>query len=164
MIVAFPAFLDSCTLVPINLTDVLLRRADAGTFRPLWSAHILDEVRRNFPKIGVAPERADRRIEMMRASFPDAEVTGYESPMAPVTAATALARSTAMPSSERGMQNNSSSRKASPARTSRARHRAIAQAERAVRRWSSWRHGWGSRGPRALAPGRPTICRGFARR
>ena len=76
---AFPAFLDACVLVPINLTDVLLRLAEADTFRPLWSTEVLDEVERNLPKVGVTTERAQRRVEVMRAAFPDAEVTGYES-------------------------------------------------------------------------------------
>jgi predicted nucleic acid-binding protein len=76
---AFSAFLDACVLVPINLTDVLLRLAEADTFRPLWSAEVLDEVERNLPKVGVTSERARRRVEVMRAAFPDAEVTGYES-------------------------------------------------------------------------------------
>lgn len=79
MIVAFPAFLDACALVPINLTDVLLRLADAGTFRPLWSAHVLEEVERNLPKLGVTPDKARRRVDVMRNEFLDAEVTGYES-------------------------------------------------------------------------------------
>jgi len=33
--VAFPAFLDACTLVSIRLTDLLLRLAEAQLFRPL---------------------------------------------------------------------------------------------------------------------------------
>ena len=41
MIVPFPAFLDANVLIPINLTDVLLRLADAHTYRPLWSARVL---------------------------------------------------------------------------------------------------------------------------
>lgn len=78
---AFPAFLDACTLIPINLTDVLLRLAEAHTYRPLWSAHVLAEVERNLPRCAaeMTPAKARHRVETMRSFFPDAEVTGYES-------------------------------------------------------------------------------------
>ncbi|GAA0646046.1 hypothetical protein GCM10010174_81340 [Kutzneria viridogrisea] len=35
---AFPALLDACALVSISLTDLLLRLADANTYRPLLRA------------------------------------------------------------------------------------------------------------------------------
>lgn len=77
---AFPAFLDACVLVPIALTDTLLRLAEADTYRPLWSADVLDEVERNLPKVSVSvtPEKARRRVATMRDFFPDAMVSGYE--------------------------------------------------------------------------------------
>lgn len=77
---AFPAFLDACTLIPINVTDVLLRLAEAQTYRPLWSAHVLDEVERNLPECdtNMTPEKAAHRVGIMRAAFLDAEVTNYE--------------------------------------------------------------------------------------
>lgn len=31
---AFPALLDACVLIPIKLTDLLLRLAEANTYRP----------------------------------------------------------------------------------------------------------------------------------
>lgn len=74
---AFPALLDSCVLYPQYLCDVLLRLASAGTYRPLWSPQILDEVRRNVAEV-IGEAAIDRRLERMRAHFPDAEVTGYE--------------------------------------------------------------------------------------
>ena len=40
----FSAFLDACVLVPIALADTLLRLAEAGLFRPLWSDRVLDEM------------------------------------------------------------------------------------------------------------------------
>lgn len=76
---AFPALLDACVLIPYPLFDVLLRLADAGAYRPLWSATILDEVERNcVGKLGLDAERVASRIRDMRSAFPDAEVTGYE--------------------------------------------------------------------------------------
>jgi predicted nucleic acid-binding protein len=77
--VAFPAFLDACVLVPIRLADLLLRLAEAGTYRLLWSGQVLDEVERNLPKLGVPEANARRRVTLMRQTFPDALVTGYES-------------------------------------------------------------------------------------
>jgi predicted nucleic acid-binding protein len=79
--VAFPALLDTCVLYPAYLCDTLLRLAEAETYRPLWSADILAELRRNFVEAGISVDRVDRRIANMSHSFPDAMVTGYESLM-----------------------------------------------------------------------------------
>jgi predicted nucleic acid-binding protein len=76
--VAFPAFLDACVLIPIKLTDLLLRLAEADTYRILWSAEVLDEVERNLPRLGVSSDKARTRIQHMCDTFPDAMVTGYE--------------------------------------------------------------------------------------
>lgn len=84
---AFPAFLDACVLVPIALTDTLLRLAEAETYRPLWSDQVLDEVERNLPRVApmVTPEKAQRRVGVMREFFPDALVTGYEALVSAMT-------------------------------------------------------------------------------
>ena len=42
----FPAFLYTCTLYGAYLCDSLLRLAEVGTCRPLWSAGVLDELGR----------------------------------------------------------------------------------------------------------------------
>jgi predicted nucleic acid-binding protein len=76
---AFPAFLDTCVLYPAYLCDTLLRLAEASAYRPLWSADILAELRRNLIEHGIPAERVDRRLTQMTRSFPDALVTGYES-------------------------------------------------------------------------------------
>jgi hypothetical protein len=52
--VAVAVFFDACTLVPINLTDLLLRLAEAGLYRPLWSADVLTEVQRTLPEVATA--------------------------------------------------------------------------------------------------------------
>ena len=75
----FPAFLDACVLDPAYLADTLLRLAEASAYRPLWSADVLAELRRNVIERGIPPDRVDRRIALMTRSFPDALVTGYES-------------------------------------------------------------------------------------
>lgn len=76
---AFPALLDACVLLPYPLCDLLLRLADAGTYRPMWSDEILVEVERNLvDRFGVSPDKADSRVAMMRAVFPDAAVSGYQ--------------------------------------------------------------------------------------
>ncbi|SFE15083.1 PIN domain-containing protein [Actinopolyspora alba] len=77
---SFPAYLDACCLVPINLTDVLLRLAEAQTYRPLWSEQVLDEVERNLPLVSsMTSVKAQRRVRVMRTQFRDALVTDYES-------------------------------------------------------------------------------------
>lgn len=77
----FPAYLDACCLVPINLTDVLLRLVEAQTYRPLWSDQVLNEVERTLPHLSSAmtESKARRRVNMMRRQFRDAQVTNYES-------------------------------------------------------------------------------------
>lgn len=75
----FPAFLDTCVLYPAYLCDTLLRLAEASAYRPLWSAEVLTELRRNLIERDIPAERVDRRIAHMTRSFPDAIVTGYES-------------------------------------------------------------------------------------
>jgi hypothetical protein len=39
----YTAVLDACVLVPIALADALLRVAEKGLYRPLWTDHILSE-------------------------------------------------------------------------------------------------------------------------
>jgi predicted nucleic acid-binding protein len=64
-------------LVPSVLADTLLRCAEQELYRPVWSATILDEVRRNLPA-SVNDAAAERRVTAMRRHFPEAMVSGYE--------------------------------------------------------------------------------------
>jgi len=75
---AFPVFLDACTIYGFTLSDLLLRLADEGAFRPLWSDEVLTEVRRNAVAAGIPADGIDRRLDTMRVYFPDALVTGHE--------------------------------------------------------------------------------------
>ncbi len=76
---AFPVVLDACVLAPYPLADILLRLADEQTYRPLWSDDILKETRRTMiKKLGMSEVKADRRLDMMRENFIDADVTGYQ--------------------------------------------------------------------------------------
>lgn len=77
----YTVVLDACVLVPISLTDLLLRLAeDPAFFTPRWSKDILHEVERNLrsPKFGLSPEKARYRIRCMESAFPEAMVSGYE--------------------------------------------------------------------------------------
>jgi predicted nucleic acid-binding protein len=75
----YSAVLDACVLIPYPLFDVLLRCADKGLYRPLWSDEILDETQRTLIKhLGLKPEMAAKRVGTMRRAFPDATVTGHE--------------------------------------------------------------------------------------
>jgi hypothetical protein len=76
---SFGVVTDTCVLYPMALCDTLLRAAENGLYRRYWSEAILDELHRNLvknPKI--TREQADRRLDRMRAAFPDAAVAGFE--------------------------------------------------------------------------------------
>ncbi len=67
--------LDACVLIPMPLADTLLHLAEASLYQPVWSATLLEETRRNLvSKLGLTQDRATRRIELMRSTFPWAEI------------------------------------------------------------------------------------------
>lgn len=71
--------LDACVLLPYQLSDLLLRLAEANLYLPVWSDAILGEVERNLlGKFGQDPARVARRLGQMQSAFPAAAVTGYE--------------------------------------------------------------------------------------
>ena len=76
----YAALLDACVLVPSALCDTLLRLAERGYYRPLWSHRILDEtswaLREVHPEI--SDDRIQRRLSLMNATFEDALVEGWE--------------------------------------------------------------------------------------
>jgi predicted nucleic acid-binding protein len=76
----FKVVLDANVLYPFSLRDTLLRAAAAALFQVYWSDEILEETRRNLVKSAAVPEdSATRLIATMKAAFPEARVTGYES-------------------------------------------------------------------------------------
>ena len=76
----YSALLDACVLVPNALCDTLLRLAERGFYRPLWSARILDETSWALQKVhpDIPDDRIRRRIDLMDATFEDALVEGWE--------------------------------------------------------------------------------------
>jgi predicted nucleic acid-binding protein len=69
----YAALLDACVLAPMPLCDTLLRLAEYPAFyRPLWSEEILREVGAVLDKLGYSEKQRDRRINAMRAAFPEA--------------------------------------------------------------------------------------------
>lgn len=71
--------MDTCVLVRNALCDTLLRLAEHGFYRPLWSERILEELRETLVRLYPGdPTRFDRRIQHMVAAFEDATVAGWE--------------------------------------------------------------------------------------
>ncbi|MBS1906179.1 MAG: PIN domain-containing protein [Actinobacteria bacterium] len=76
----FTAFLDACVIVPLAPCDTMLRMADAGAFRPVWSQNVLDEALRALERIhpDVDASRFQSRFRSMNEAFDDALVEGWE--------------------------------------------------------------------------------------
>lgn len=74
----YAAVLDANVLHPIMTTQVLLRLADRGLFRPIWSREILDEVHASLERRGIDPAKIDRRINVMESHYPDAMAEDIE--------------------------------------------------------------------------------------
>jgi PIN domain len=73
----YAAVLDACVLVPVVLADTLLRVAEKGLYRPLWSERILTEAREAIEEIHPGID-VHKRFADMDAVFDDALVTGWE--------------------------------------------------------------------------------------
>lgn len=84
----YSALLDACVLVPISLADTLLRLAEVGLYRPLWSERILDEVTAAIESVHPdlkSDGKARARAFAMDAAFEDASVTGWEDLISGIT-------------------------------------------------------------------------------
>jgi hypothetical protein len=73
----YTAVLDACVLVPIALADTLLRVAEKGLYRPLWSGRILAEAQAATEEMHPDID-AGKRFAQMREAFGDALVAGWE--------------------------------------------------------------------------------------
>jgi predicted nucleic acid-binding protein len=77
---AFPVLLDTCALYPQYLCDFLLRLAEHGVFRPLWSADIMAELERNLvEKAGIHEFQVRHRLSQMNVAFVDATISEHRS-------------------------------------------------------------------------------------
>lgn len=82
----FTALIDACVLWPNMRRNFLLALAVEGSYRPVWSDVLLEEVEaQEFNRLigkGVllddANQRSTRLVSEMRAEFPDALATGWE--------------------------------------------------------------------------------------
>jgi predicted nucleic acid-binding protein len=72
--------LDACVMVPNALCDTLLRLAERGFYRPLWSERILEEMKYAILRVhpDIDESRVDARIGAMAGAFEDALVLGWE--------------------------------------------------------------------------------------
>src|SRR5215467_10983832 len=80
-----PVFLDTCVLLKPYLCDCLLSIAETGSYRPLWSPTVLDELTRNLLRRGLDDKQIGHRLDQMNEAFPDAQVVGYEALIAQMT-------------------------------------------------------------------------------
>lgn len=82
----YAAVLDANVLHPQVTVDLLLRLAERGLFRLVWSDQILGEVHDSLVRRGFDASRIQRRIEMMKAAFPEAMVEDIASHLGSVPA------------------------------------------------------------------------------
>lgn len=68
----FSAFLDANVLVPVHLCDTLLRCAEAGLYRPVWSTKVVQEAGEAIHRIhpDLSESRITSRFSNMDAAFP----------------------------------------------------------------------------------------------
>ena len=75
----FSVLLDTSVLYPMYLRDTLLRVAEQGLYRPLWSQHILGELARSLrDSAGIESDKVGGLVRLMASQFPDSEVNSYE--------------------------------------------------------------------------------------
>lgn len=67
--------LDACVLFPTVLREILIGAAQAGLYRPVWSARILEEWARASRKLGPGAEDIARtEVALLQSQFPAAEI------------------------------------------------------------------------------------------
>ena len=68
-------------LYPAHLRDSLLLIAESGFFRPLWSAEIISELKRNLVDQVVTATQFEHLATRLNEAFGDAQIADYESLM-----------------------------------------------------------------------------------
>jgi len=76
--VNFAILFDTNVLYGALRSDIVLTLAEHGLFRPLWSADILHELRKNLIEDGKPQALVEKRLATMQAHFADAMVDGYQ--------------------------------------------------------------------------------------
>lgn len=72
----YAAVLDTCVLYGTLTRDLLLGSAEAGLFRPVWSAEILEELARSLVQgAGCTEEQLSHLTQCMNEAFPDAALS-----------------------------------------------------------------------------------------
>ena len=74
----FTALIDACVLGGALRRNMILSLAEAGLFRPRWSARILNETQKAIPEITKGATDGPRQRASIEAAFPESLVAGYE--------------------------------------------------------------------------------------
>lgn len=74
----FTALVDACVLAGALRRNMLLSLAEAGLFRPRWSARILDETQKAISTMTHGETDGSPQRSAIEAAFPEAIVTGFE--------------------------------------------------------------------------------------
>ncbi|MYA66494.1 MAG: PIN domain-containing protein [Gammaproteobacteria bacterium] len=74
----FTALIDACVLGGALRRNLLLSLAEAGLFRPRWSARILDETQKAISEITNGETDGSHQRAAIEAAFPEAVVNGFE--------------------------------------------------------------------------------------
>ena len=64
-------------LYPAHLRDTLLLIAESGFFRPLWSAEIISELKRNLVDQVITAAQFEYLANQLNEAFGDAQVADY---------------------------------------------------------------------------------------
>lgn len=76
----YKVFIDACVLANFGVCNLLLRLSEKPRLiLPHWSPEVLSEVRRVHQKLGWPEHLIESFPRKLAESFPEAEVTGYES-------------------------------------------------------------------------------------
>ena len=75
---AFTVVLDTCALYPAHLRDTLLRLAERGLYRAVWSVDIVKGLTDNLIQADIPHSAVEHLATEMSTAFPEAEISGYQ--------------------------------------------------------------------------------------